>query len=188
MAIPVPLLLLAGGVLLLGGKKKKKKEELPPPLPEGVVEPERPKPRPGMAVPGARLVLPGTGEVGKPWARCAPPEGSPEGTYAAFDADGQCRVFWNAYVFKRVKDKLLEEYEKSNKKKVCAMDKLVNGVWVVNKDREALVAKVIREIWPQIPSSHLPPVEGRSPYYVQMIWALSYGWFSHFVCGLNPVS
>ena len=141
-----------------------------------------------MAPTGLGLVLPpSTGETGEPWARCASAEGS-EGTYAAFGKGGRCRVFWNPYVFKRIKEVLLEEYEKSNKKKVCAMDKLVDGVRQTNKDREALVAKAIRRIWPQIPSAHLPAIEGRSPYYEQIIWTLSYGWFAHHVCGLNPVT
>lgn len=185
MALPIPLLLLAGA-LLFGAKKKKKPSK--PKIEPLHVELAKPPVRPLHAT----KAIPTTKETGKPWARCKPPAGSPKGTYAAFGEGGRCMVFWNERIAKIVKDRLMEEYEKSsNKSQICARDTLIEegyGNWIPNQHREVLVIRVIQEIWPQIPRSLLPPREGRTTYFVSMIWQLSMGWFASQVCNLNRVT
>jgi len=197
-----PMLLIGGAAALLlmsGGKKSSKKSsggaKEPPSM--GGVSPGGG--RPGGNGPMDRYQM-AVGQVPpnkKPWGQCPPPPGSPKGTYATYNQQGECVIFWRPDTW----DVVIAEFELAlnalpddEAEAMCdkdhcepdqyAADPKLSCVWTVSPKRQAFVNSVIMKMYDEIEPHMLPPKDG-DPYFVRMVYSLVSGTFAEAFCGYN---
>lgn len=197
------MLLIGGAAALLlmsGGKKSSKKSsggaKEPPSM--GGVSPGGGRPGGGNSPMNRYQMAVGqTPSKKKPWGQCPPPPGSPKGTYATYNQQGECVVFWRPDTwsvviaeFELALNALPEdEAEAMCDKDYCepdeyAVDPVLSCVWTVSPKRQAFVNGVIMKMFPDIKPHMLPPKPG-DPYFVQIVYSLTAGTFAEAFCGYN---
>lgn len=194
MALPiVPLLLGAAALLVLGKKKSTTSGGEPGYAPGG---PGGGPSGGGGGVTSIKRISAAPGKVNA-WGYCAPPAGSPKGTYAALGPNGECVVFWNPQTWKVMRDILSSEFSKlSNmqKKDICNLDECIPNPyaseaelfceWKPNPRREAFVIRSIGKAFPQLGSENFPANDS-SPYFPKMVWTFASNLFASEFCGIG---
>lgn len=184
----LPILLLAGGAILLmsGGKKSRSSSGG-----GGGGEPNIQK---HMEL---HIGQSGGPTTGKPWSRCDPPPGSPDHTYAAYNEDGVCMVFWRPDTWDAVIAHFnveLGKLSESERDALCsaencepdpyAIDPELFCRWTPDPKRVEFINSVITKLYPQITPDMIPPKDG-DPYFVRMVYSLIAGTFVENFCGFN---
>jgi len=136
----------------------------------------------------------------KPWSRCRPPAGSPKGTYAAYDENLSCVVFWRPETTEIVTGYMRSELDKlpsAERDALCspdnckddpyAIDPSMSCNWVVDPNREAFIRGAVISLFPQLRDSRLPPLDS-DPYFNKMVYTLIAGTFTEGFCGFNLVT
>lgn len=209
MALPlIPLLFGAAALLVLS-----KKKSAPPPA-EGEEPDYQPGSGGGGGVPpgpsgglGGRVVntlgsryTPAKSSIDV-WGKCAPPAGSPVGTYAALGLKGECVVFWNPGTWSVMSDILGAEFKKlskSNQKSICKADECIPNPfaegdsdlfcqWRANPKREAFIINGIAKAFPQLAHETFPP-NGDTKHFPKMVWTFTSNLFSSEFCGIGRVT
>lgn len=184
----IPLIMIGGAVTLLGGKKRGAKNRG-----SGEVSPDPI----GAMIANIDSAHP---IEKKPWARCRPPAGSSKGTYAAYDENLSCVVFWRPETTEVVTSYMRSELDKlpeSERDALCspdncmddpyAIDPSMSCNWTIDPNREAFIRAAVTSLFPQLKNEKLPPTES-DPYFNKMVYTLIAGAFTEGFCGFNLVT
>ena len=198
----LPLLIAGlGAILVLGSRRPSRSSAARPKRGAGRGRGEGGAPPPSLGSGTVPIIIAKPLKLGEPWSYCKPPQGSPVGTYAAYDGSGtKCIVFWHpntrATVISRIKSEL-DKLSKSERDYLCAVDVCEDDpfaidpvamcTWMPNADRDAFLAHVIGLLWPNTFQQGAFPPRNTDPYFSKNVWSKVEAIFAYDFCGFNQV-